>query len=49
MCSTYLVSTPLVALYYTQLIGDGRNPPKLLASPNFSGMAVIGTLDHSAL
>ncbi|THG99218.1 hypothetical protein EW026_g3098 [Hermanssonia centrifuga] len=39
--NTYLVSTPLVALYYTQLIGDGRNPPKLLASPNFSGMAVI--------
>lgn len=40
--STYLVSTPIIALYYTQLIGDARNPPTLLAAAGFSGMAVIG-------
>lgn len=38
---TYLVSRPIVALYYSQLIGDAKNPPTLLASNNFDGMAVI--------
>ncbi|EKM55463.1 glycoside hydrolase family 55 protein [Phanerochaete carnosa HHB-10118-sp] len=38
---TYLVSTPIIALYYTALVGDARNLPTLLASANFSGMAVI--------
>ncbi|GLB43041.1 putative glycoside hydrolase family 55 protein [Lyophyllum shimeji] len=38
---TYLVSKPIVALYYTQLIGDARKPPTLLAASNFAGMAVI--------
>ncbi|KAJ3726382.1 exo-beta-1,3-glucanase [Lentinula guzmanii] len=38
---TYLVSSPLIAYYYTQLIGDARKPPTLLASPSFVGMAVI--------
>ncbi|KAJ3557789.1 hypothetical protein NM688_g1277 [Phlebia brevispora] len=38
---TYVVSTPLIALYYTQLIGDARTPPTLRASASFSGMAVI--------
>ncbi|KAF8900725.1 exo-beta-1,3-glucanase [Gymnopilus junonius] len=38
---TYLVSTPIIAYYYTQLIGDAKNPPTLLASPSFAGMAVI--------
>lgn len=28
--------------YYTQIIGDARNPPTLLAAPGFTGMAVIG-------
>ncbi|KAH9951962.1 exo-beta-1,3-glucanase [Amylocystis lapponica] len=37
----YLVSSPIIAYYYTQLIGDGRVPPTLLASSSFSGMAVI--------
>ncbi|KAK2461103.1 hypothetical protein APHAL10511_006882 [Amanita phalloides] len=37
----YLVSSPIIAYYYTQLIGDARNPPTLLASPSFSGIAVI--------
>ncbi|KAG6850606.1 hypothetical protein H0H93_011274 [Arthromyces matolae] len=42
---TYLVSAPIVAYYYTQLIGDAKNPPTLLASSSFSGMAVIGMTD----
>uniref|UniRef100_A0A0W0FZR5 Rhamnogalacturonase A/B/Epimerase-like pectate lyase domain-containing protein n=1 Tax=Moniliophthora roreri TaxID=221103 RepID=A0A0W0FZR5_MONRR len=29
---TYLVSSPIIAYYYTQLIGDARDPPTLLAS-----------------
>lgn len=37
----YYVSTPLIALYQTQLIGDARTPPTLLAAPNFNGIAVI--------
>lgn len=40
---TYKVSTPLIALYQTQLIGDARHPPTLLASSNFNGIGVIGT------
>jgi glucan 1,3-beta-glucosidase len=39
---TYLVSTPLQAYYYTAMVGDARTPPTLLASANFTGMAVIG-------
>ncbi|KAG2004817.1 hypothetical protein CC2G_003334 [Coprinopsis cinerea AmutBmut pab1-1] len=38
---TYLVSAPIIPYYYSQLIGDARNPPTLLASANFDGMAVI--------
>ncbi|KAF8063611.1 exo-beta-1,3-glucanase [Lyophyllum atratum] len=38
---TYLVSRPIVALYLTQLIGDARVPPTLLAASSFAGMAVI--------
>ncbi|KAK0458521.1 exo-beta-1,3-glucanase [Desarmillaria tabescens] len=38
---TYLVSSPIVAYYYTELVGDARNPPTLLAAPSFAGMAVI--------
>ncbi|KJA18280.1 glycoside hydrolase family 55 protein [Hypholoma sublateritium FD-334 SS-4] len=38
---TYLVSAPIIPYYYTQLIGDGKVPPTLLASASFSGMAVI--------
>jgi hypothetical protein len=43
---TYLVSQPIVAWYYTQLIGDARQPPTLLAAANFNGIAVIGTYSH---
>ncbi|TFK67132.1 exo-beta-1,3-glucanase [Pluteus cervinus] len=38
---TYLVSKPIIPYYYTQLIGDARTPPTLLASPGFDGMAII--------
>ncbi|KIY50878.1 glycoside hydrolase family 55 protein [Fistulina hepatica ATCC 64428] len=38
---TYLVSSPLIAYYYTQLIGDARSPPTIKASSSFSGIAVI--------
>ncbi|CCL99324.1 uncharacterized protein FIBRA_01342 [Fibroporia radiculosa] len=38
---TYLVSSPIIAYYYTQLIGDARVPPTIRASSSFSGMAVI--------
>ncbi|KAF9481746.1 glucan 1,3-beta-glucosidase [Pholiota conissans] len=38
---TYLVSTSIIPYYYTQLIGDAKTPPTLLASASFSGMAVI--------
>ncbi|KAF4604149.1 hypothetical protein EYR40_001332 [Pleurotus pulmonarius] len=38
---TYLVTSPIVPYYYTQLIGDARNLPTLLAAANFVGMAII--------
>ena len=38
---TYLVSKPLIQLYYTQFIGDAINVPTLKASAGFKGIAVI--------
>ncbi|KAG1736747.1 glycoside hydrolase family 55 protein [Suillus lakei] len=38
---TYLVSSPLQAYFYTVMVGDARTPPTLLASANFTGIAVI--------
>lgn len=38
---TYLVSKPIVQLYYTQFIGDAVTLPTLKAAPSFVGMAVI--------
>ncbi|KAL5334910.1 pectate lyase superfamily protein-domain-containing protein [Aspergillus crustosus] len=38
---TYLVSTPIIQYYYTQMIGDAINLPVLKASANFAGMAVV--------
>lgn len=37
-----MVSAPIIAYYYSQLIGDARNPPTLLATAGFVGIAVIG-------
>ncbi|KAH8824349.1 beta-1,3-glucanase [Flagelloscypha sp. PMI_526] len=37
----YVVSTPIVLYYYTQLIGDAKNRPHLIASAGFSGFAIV--------
>jgi len=38
---TYLVSSPIIAMYYTQLVGSPTNLPVLKAAPTFQGIAVI--------
>ncbi|KAL8639668.1 MAG: hypothetical protein Q9228_003325 [Teloschistes exilis] len=38
---TYLVSKPLIQLYYTQFVGDAVQLPTIKAAPSFQGMAVI--------
>lgn len=38
---TYIVSSPIIAYYFTQLIGDARTPPTIRATAAFSGIAVI--------
>ncbi|KAL4871218.1 hypothetical protein BDV12DRAFT_164421 [Aspergillus spectabilis] len=38
---TYLVSTPIIQYYYTQMIGDAIDLPVLKASADFAGMAVV--------
>ncbi|TDL27296.1 exo-beta-1,3-glucanase [Rickenella mellea] len=40
---TYLISSPIIAYYYTQIIGDAKpgRLPTLLAAANFNGIAVI--------
>ncbi|KAF9255646.1 pectin lyase-like protein [Marasmius fiardii PR-910] len=40
----YLVSAPLIAYYYTQLVGDARELPTIVASKDFTGAAML-TLD----
>jgi glucan 1,3-beta-glucosidase len=45
---TYLVSSPIIAYYYTQLIGDAVVPPTLLTTPGFNGIAVIGLSSRGA-
>ena len=37
----YVVSKPIIQLYYTQLVGDAVEPPTIQASASFKGMAVI--------
>ncbi|KAG8933801.1 hypothetical protein FRC01_007047 [Tulasnella sp. 417] len=38
---TYRVTRSVIPFYYTQLVGDAKNPPTLLADPTFDGAAVI--------
>lgn len=38
---TYMVNTPIIQYYYTQLVGDANDLPVLKAMSSFSGMAVI--------
>ncbi|EJU01871.1 glycoside hydrolase family 55 protein [Dacryopinax primogenitus] len=45
---TYLVSAPLLAYYYTEMVGDARSMATLLASPSFSGIAVIDADPYTA-
>lgn len=40
---TYLVSAPIVAYYFTQLVGDPTNVPTILAAPSFVGLGVVST------
>ena len=43
--STYLVADSIPLYYYTEVIGDARNPPTILASPSFnftSALAIFG-------
>ncbi|KAI5795641.1 pectate lyase superfamily protein-domain-containing protein [Geopyxis carbonaria] len=38
---TYVVSKPIVAMYYSQLVGDATNRPVIKGSPSFEGMALV--------
>jgi hypothetical protein len=38
----YVVSRPIVAYYYTSMVGDPKSPPTLLASEGFNGTSVVG-------
>lgn len=38
---TYLVSRPIVAMYYSQLVGDPTNRPTLKGAPNFAGIGIV--------
>ncbi|KAF9531445.1 exo-beta-1,3-glucanase [Crepidotus variabilis] len=38
---TYLVTSPIQPYYYTELVGDVKTPPTLLAAASFAGFAVI--------
>ncbi|ROV99133.1 hypothetical protein VMCG_06572 [Cytospora schulzeri] len=38
---TYMVNTPIIQYYYTQMIGDANDLPVLKAMSTFTGMAVI--------
>ena len=42
--STYLVSDSIPALYYTEIVGDAREPPTILAAANFNptALAIFG-------
>ena len=38
---TYVVSTPLILYYYTQVIGDANNLPTIIATPDFYGIGIF--------
>lgn len=37
----YIVSAPIVAMYYSQLIGNPLNRPTIKGSPGFKGSALV--------
>ncbi|KAH8556533.1 exo-beta-1,3-glucanase [Umbelopsis sp. PMI_123] len=45
---TYLITSPIVMYYYTQLVGNALNPPTLLMAPSFSGIALIDSDPYGA-
>ncbi|XP_037024340.1 probable glucan endo-1,3-beta-glucosidase ARB_02077 [Bradysia coprophila] len=38
---SYVVSSPIVMYYYSQLVGNANDRPRIIAAPNFAGMAVF--------
>jgi len=44
--STYLVTDSIPLYYYTEVIGDARKPPTILAAANFNptALAILGKL-----
>ena len=38
---TYVVSTPIVPYYFTQMVGDATDRPTIKPSNTFSGLAVV--------
>jgi hypothetical protein len=45
---TYLVSSPIVMYYFTQLVGNALNPPTLLMDPSFNGIGLIDSDPYTA-
>ena len=39
---TSKISAPIISWYYSQMIGDAKDIPVILAAPTFAGMAMIG-------
>lgn len=37
----YRVSSPIIMYYYSQLVGNARDPPTIVAAPSFQGMAMF--------
>jgi hypothetical protein len=37
----YLISSPIIMYYFTQLVGNALDRPVLVAAPGFGGMGVI--------
>jgi hypothetical protein len=45
---TYMISSPLVQLYYTQFVGDAVTVPTIKATANFQGIALIDSDPYAA-
>ncbi|KAH8667649.1 exo-1,3-beta-D-glucanase [Tricladium varicosporioides] len=40
---TYLISSPILSYYHTQMVGDANNRPVLMAAPSFIGLGLISS------
>lgn len=38
---SYVVSSPIIMYYYSQLVGNANDRPRIIAAPNFQGMAIL--------